>query len=151
MRTAQTVDTGIANMKQIGRGRLEDQDAEGGDQALGGAIALLPLTMEPTIERGKYFLPSGLDTPRFGRAEIIAYKTLDTGVTGFLAGFTAADAVGNDGSYTLGGGECTVGELYPTGVLVALFESSLAPVGTTDLNRFTQDRLSLKKSVTPVY
>ena len=95
--TPQAVDAGIADMEEVGGGRLDDQTAESADVpafAVIAMLALLGLRMQPGISRRQNLLAGFFNRPGIRGAVVVFKKTGDGRLRRFLADLAAADAVG---------------------------------------------------------
>ena len=97
----ETIDPGIADVKQMRRGRLDDHGAQRADVTAVLVIGILAarLRMQPGIGRLQHALRRGAHRPGFRGAVIVGQKPLDRRFRGDPADLAGADAVGqHDGN-----------------------------------------------------
>lgn len=92
------VNAAIAGMKNVCRGRFDDQRAQGADVALVLVVSVLAspcLGVQPDVGCGQHALGRCLHRPGLGRAVVVGQKAFDCRLAGNMADVTAADAVGD--------------------------------------------------------
>ena len=92
----QAIDPAVADVKQMRRGRLEDDGAQRADVAavpVVGILASSRLRVQPGIGRLQHALGRGPHRPGFRGAVIVGQKSLDRGLGGDPADIAARDAV----------------------------------------------------------
>ena len=95
------VDAAVADVKDVRRGRLDDDGAQRADVAAVPVVGILAarLRMQPGIGRLQHALRRGAHRPGFRGAVIVGQKSLDRRFRGDPADLAGADAVGqHDGN-----------------------------------------------------
>src|SRR5690606_6695818 len=93
----QTIDARVAHMEQVGRGRLDDQRAEGADVAaltVVTVLALAGLGVQPGAGGGQHALGRLAHRPGLRRAVVSLQEPADRDLAGNMADAAGADAIG---------------------------------------------------------
>ena len=118
----QAIDAGIADVKEMRGGRLDDHGGERADVAAVLVIGILAagLRMQPGIGRLQHALRRGAHRPGFRGAVIVGQKSLDRRFAGDPADVAAADTVGQHDGDALEAEQRLVGNQNAVKILIGL-------------------------------